>query len=525
MDTNKLLQGLQDIKAGGSGNSKSTDQNFLLGETAQNSSDLDTAVDYYTKSANMGNGEAMYRLGCIYVRSSDSKDKSHVPHDVNLGIKWFKAASNEGNTAAMKYLADIYGFGFRGIESNFGEAVYWFKNAIDHGDKEASEKLGDFYWTKSTENSNYAQDAFKYYSSLADKGDVKVMERLADCYASGKGVTRNKYKAIEWFKAAATAFQSIYAMYWLGNIYGFGIDETDRDRDYNEAIRWHEKAAKLGNFESMRSLGELYIKEDKYCGKKPDYETGAKWFKAAADKINELYPWRENEPDYMRIKSAKAYYKNGNYTEAFEQYKKVAKHGNCDAYFELARMYRYGEGTDKDLREAICCYSKAERGHDGALDEMKDMINGLNKSRKKELLNWAEGIYNRGGFGFGGEVVIEILRKEANSGCFITTAVCKNFDKPDDCYELMTFRDFRDTWLASQPDGKELIAEYYAVAPKIVEQINSRSDAAQIYEHIWKKYLSHCLHFIENSDNLACKNLYVEMVTLLKKLTGKYFYS
>jgi len=61
--------------------------------------------------------------------------------------------------------------------------------------------------------------------------------------------------------------------------------------------------------------------------------------------------------------------------------------------------------------------------------------------------------------------------------CFITTATCETLGKPDNCYELNLFRDFRDNWLERQPDGKALIQEYYDVAPKIVNSINKRKDA------------------------------------------------
>ena len=104
--------------------------------------------------------------------------------------------------------------------------------------------------------------------------------------------------------------------------------------------------------------------------------------------------------------------------------------------------------------------------------------------------------------------------------CFVTTAVCYSFGKPDDCYELTTFRNFRDTWLAAQPDGKSLIAEYYAIAPRIVANINRLADAAQIYKSIWQKYLEPCLNFIRSGDNLSCKNKYVEMIHELKKIYG-----
>lgn len=103
-----------------------------------------------------------------------------------------------------------------------------------------------------------------------------------------------------------------------------------------------------------------------------------------------------------------------------------------------------------------------------------------------------------------------------DEGCFITTAVCDSFGKSDDCYELTTFRKFRDSWLAAQPDGKSLIAEYYTIAPQIVDKINCLADSAQVYQMIWQKYLEPCLRFIRSGDNLSCKNKYVEMVRALK---------
>lgn len=101
-------------------------------------------------------------------------------------------------------------------------------------------------------------------------------------------------------------------------------------------------------------------------------------------------------------------------------------------------------------------------------------------------------------------------------GCFITTAVCGNFGKPDDCYELTAFRKFRDGWLKLQSDGQKLIDEYYKTAPGIVAKINSLPNAKIIYSEIWDNYLSKCLGYIEARDYTACKKLYVKMVENLK---------
>lgn len=106
--------------------------------------------------------------------------------------------------------------------------------------------------------------------------------------------------------------------------------------------------------------------------------------------------------------------------------------------------------------------------------------------------------------------------------CYITTAVCETFGKPDDCYELNLLRDYRDGYLMSQPDGEELIHEYYDVAPTIVKRIGKRSDKKQIYRKVWEDYLRPCITMIENQELESCRELYIKMV---KDLQEEYFYT
>ncbi|MDO5344885.1 MAG: CFI-box-CTERM domain-containing protein [Lachnospiraceae bacterium] len=105
--------------------------------------------------------------------------------------------------------------------------------------------------------------------------------------------------------------------------------------------------------------------------------------------------------------------------------------------------------------------------------------------------------------------------------CYITTAVCETFHKPDNCYELTLLRNYRDDYLANQPDGEELIRAYYDMAPTIVKHISQRRDAGQIYAQIWEEYLSPCISMIEEGDPQGCQNLYIKMVETLKE---SYFY-
>jgi len=126
---------------------------------------------------------------------------------------------------------------------------------------------------------------------------------------------------------------------------------------------------------------------------------------------------------------------------------------------------------------------------------------------------------------FGGEVVVKNpesasnrILKEKSGGCFITTAVCGSLGKSDDCYELTLLRNFRDIWLSKQDTGGELIKEYYAVAPAIVEAIDKLKDKNDIYAMIYEKYIQPCISFIKSGKETECMNLYRDMVNTLKQV-------
>lgn len=105
------------------------------------------------------------------------------------------------------------------------------------------------------------------------------------------------------------------------------------------------------------------------------------------------------------------------------------------------------------------------------------------------------------------------------SGCYITTAICKNDNKPDNCYELQQFRKFRDEWLANQSDGNKLIKRYYDIAPSIVNLIDNSENSSKIYNEIKESYLNECLFYIENGMEEECKIKYINMVN---DLTSRY---
>ncbi len=101
--------------------------------------------------------------------------------------------------------------------------------------------------------------------------------------------------------------------------------------------------------------------------------------------------------------------------------------------------------------------------------------------------------------------------------CYITTAACESLGKPDDCYELELLRSYRDDYLLQSEEGAAMVKDYYNIAPTIVNRIGRQADAHAVYGEIWNTYLSDCIQKIEQGEEEACKERYIEMVDDLKK--------
>ena len=108
------------------------------------------------------------------------------------------------------------------------------------------------------------------------------------------------------------------------------------------------------------------------------------------------------------------------------------------------------------------------------------------------------------------------FRKKLLGLCFITTAVCEELGKPDDCEELTAFRAFRDGYLRACLDGEALIREYYDIAPGIVTCINLASDRHETYREIRDTWLAPCYADLQNGRLADCKTRYTQMVRTLE---------
>lgn len=90
---------------------------------------LKLAREYLNKAAIMGNVDAVYGMGKLYLES-----------DVQKAISMFELAAEQGNTYAEYQLGKIYCFG-QGVPQNLEVGMEWLKASTSHGNEYASALL------------------------------------------------------------------------------------------------------------------------------------------------------------------------------------------------------------------------------------------------------------------------------------------------------------------------------------------------------------------------------------------------
>ena len=90
---------------------------------------LDRAREYLHKAAIMGNVDAVYGMGKLYLES-----------DIQKAIAMFELAAEQGNTYAEYQLGKLFCFG-QGVPQNLEVGIEWLKASASHGNEYAAQLL------------------------------------------------------------------------------------------------------------------------------------------------------------------------------------------------------------------------------------------------------------------------------------------------------------------------------------------------------------------------------------------------
>jgi TPR repeat protein len=154
------------------------------------------------------------------------------------------------------------------LETDYRKAIKWYEKAAAWGDIDAVLALGDM--------SVYG------YHPIIEMRNERWWHDYAPLrpYIFPEAVLKDSEQAIKWYEKAAE-LGNTKAMCRLGNVYA---DGEIVQRDSEQAIKWYEKAAELKSTDAMCRLGNMYA-DGEIVSK--DYKQAKYWIKKAYDAGNE----------------------------------------------------------------------------------------------------------------------------------------------------------------------------------------------------------------------------------------------
>ena len=314
------------------------------------------AIPWFKKSAAQGNVRAQAVLSSLYMAGQGTAI------NYKKAFWWGTKATEAGNADAMLNIGQLYEKG-QGVTQNTEKALYWYEQAGEKGSAEAQSFLGSLYHSGGivAKDENRAQKwwekAASNWEKTANNGNPKAILTMGNLYESGEGVPKSLFIAAQWYLKAIDQnldASSKEAQTKLGQIY---IDGLNQNADSVEAKTLIDKKAESGNIAAIRFLARFY---DDYRSGFSNNKLVKFWYEKAAVlgdvssqlALARLYTYtspNEKGPDAQP-----------DYQKALYWYKKIAEHDDMPyAQYELAKLYLYGEGIQKDTQEAIKWLTKA----------------------------------------------------------------------------------------------------------------------------------------------------------------------
>ena len=110
---------------------------------------------------------------------------------------------------------------------------------------------------------------------------------------------------------------------------------------------------------------------------------------------------------------------------------------------------------------------------------------------------------------------LNALRDEGNSGCYITTIMCKVLNYKDDNEYLKTLRGFRDNYMKADKKYFPLLLIYDTFGRKIAENLEQDQDRLTIANTLFDNYIVKAVDLIKEGKNEDAVNIYTAMTASL----------
>ena len=129
--------------------------------------------------------------------SYDEGYKYYQDEDYEKAVKCYTRSAELGNPEAMVALVELYSQPEYEM-FDVDKAIYWMEQLAEEGDADTQRTVAEFYSNEEFQRED-PEKAFYWYSRAAEQGDEEAIHALGTCYRDGYGVKQDLSKAREWY--------------------------------------------------------------------------------------------------------------------------------------------------------------------------------------------------------------------------------------------------------------------------------------------------------------------------------------
>lgn len=196
-------------------------------------------IKNYKCRAKTGDEDAIKIISEIY------RNGRGIAPDGKESAEWLKKISDSTNYStksrldALRSIAEIYRYGFGGIQADGEKAIYYFQKMVDLNGENAfaARNIAEIYFHGEGNVKADKAQAVNWLRLAAHYGNLYCMKKLAECYATGHLMEKNEAEAISLYEKILARSDSrgrIDVMKKIAYLYK-NIDKKKSDEWYQKA--------------------------------------------------------------------------------------------------------------------------------------------------------------------------------------------------------------------------------------------------------------------------------------------------
>ena len=310
----------------------------LLMKTAWNNEDRTEALEWFQRSADGGNVNAMYQIAIIY-RDGNGPKRDSIKH-----VEWLKKAAENGHAQSQLMLGNMYRDGVK-VESDESEAFKWYRMAAENNNPDAIYQVAMMYRDGKGVDKN-KDESDRWLRLYSEHNLFRQINILADSFSHSKNGVHDPEIGMKWY-SVNSEHNDANSKYQMGLM----LSEGD-GKNIPEAVSFLNSATDNGHLSSailMLNLYGLGLADDSA------FETAVK---SIDDIVKKGNSWAANVVGNM--------YASGNIVQtdgkkAVEYLQAAAVSGTPASMHKLGEMYRDGTVVEQNLEESVRWFKESMR--------------------------------------------------------------------------------------------------------------------------------------------------------------------